>query len=54
VGGLSAAVLGVRGLRWLAVGEGRGKREEEREIYWEESVYNLGRERVTIRVHFLN
>jgi hypothetical protein len=28
VGGSSSAVLGVRGLRWPAVGEGRGKRKE--------------------------
>jgi hypothetical protein len=47
-------VLGVRGLRRPAVGEERGKREEEREIclkMWEESfAFNLGRERRESRV----
>jgi hypothetical protein len=33
VGGSSSAVLGVLGLRWPAVGEGRGKREDETERF---------------------
>jgi hypothetical protein len=44
-------VLGVRGLRWPAVGEGRGKRNGRDLSEREESVvFNLGRERRESRV----
>jgi hypothetical protein len=44
-------VLGVRGLRWPAVGEGRGKRNERDLSEREESVvFNLRRERRESRV----
>ena len=33
VGGSSSAVLGVPGLQWPAVSEGRGKRDEGRERF---------------------